>query len=259
MALVVTVLTATGTGVAAGVITPFVVEDSIRITQLADSHTFTAEFTVEDDSADIVIPTGAHLATKIITIVDGATTFFGGYIANQDIEYTGVGKRNLYIQCQGYGIRLTEVLVEYEDNTSLGSDDDQGIIDDLFNGYLPAVDSVTHVAQLDADMGGISFTEMSLAECMDAICQRTGGRWYIDNTNKLHYFADENSDCGFDLSDTPNQVTSFSYSEATIKAIDGSKIVNSVRVIGADGFGVTRTDAGSITAYGSRAAMVEDS
>ena len=256
MTVAVTVLTATGTGVVGGVLTPFVGEDSIRITQLADSHVFVAEFDVTDQESDIVIPTGAHLAAKVATIVDGATTFFGGYVANQDIEGWEIGSRILHVQCQGYGIRLVEVLVEFEDYSGVVLSDAE-IIDDLFDTYLATVDSVTHVATLVPRLW-ISFTEMSLSEIMDAICERSGGRWYIDNLNMLHYFADENSDCGFDLSDTPDQVTSFSYSAATIKKVDGSRIINSVRVIGADGFGTTREDAGSIAAYGSRAAIITD-
>lgn len=229
-------------------------EDTIRITQLADSFTFTAELTLFDVNGNISIVAGSHKVADEITLVDGATTYFGGYVANQDIEALFDGSRELRLQCQGYGILLTETLVEYEEYSATADD---AIIDDLFDTYLAVIDSVTHVAQLDASMS-VSFTEMSLAEILEALCQRTQGRFYIDNAKKLHYFADENDDCGFDLSDTPNQVTSFSYYDDTEKRVDASLIVNRVRVIGADGYAVTRNDATSQTAYGIRGAIVTD-
>ena len=246
MALVITI---------AGVDRTAIVEhDSIRITQLAASFTFTAELRIFDEDADVSITAGSHLAADEITIVDGATTFFGGFIANQDISSAGGGSRHLNLQCQGYGILLNEVYVEYEEYTG---DSDADVIDDLFTTYLSTIDSTTEVATI-VDPLDILFTEMTLAEVMEAICQRTGARYYIDNDKVLHYFADEGNDAGFDLSDEPNDVTSFAYFNDPEKREDASAIVNRVRVIGADNFAVVRNDAASQASYGIRAAIVTD-
>lgn len=235
--------------------TAIIEEDSIRINQVADSFTFTAELKVFDAASGITIVAGSHKVADEITIVDGATTYFGGFVANQDIDAHRIDAgRHLSLGCQGYGILLNEALVEFEEYTATADD---AIIDDLFDTYLAVIDSVTHVAQIDAGMD-ISFTEMTLVECMNAICLRTGARWYIDNAKKLHYFADEGNDAGFDLSDEPNDVTSFSYHAHPKKRIDAAAIVNRVRVIGADEFAVTRNDAGSQGTYGIRGAIVTD-
>ena len=201
MALVITIATIDRTSV--------VSTDSIRITQIADSVTFTAYLDLFDADSDISILAGSHNdagAEEVrsdITIVDGAVTYFGGYVVNQDVQTAEDGSRHLTLQCQGYGIKLNETLVEYEEYSNKADD---WIIDDLFDTYLAAFDSVTHVAQIDAGMD-ISFTEMTLAECMEAICQRTQGRWYIDNSKKVHYFAAEEDEVAWFLSDTPEAAT----------------------------------------------------
>jgi len=234
--------------------TSIINEDLIRITQLADTFTFTAELEVFDENSDISITAGSRLVADEITIVDGATTYFGGYVTNQDVTTFLTGPRKLSLQCQGYGILLAETLVEYE---GYFPEADDFIINDLFDTYLPAIDSVTDVAQLDASMD-IEFSEMSLAEIMDALCERTGGRWYIDNIKTLHYFADENDDSGFDLSDTPAPPASYTYHDDPEKRVDGTQIVNRVRVIGADEYSVTRNDAGSQATYGIRGTIITD-
>jgi hypothetical protein len=230
--------------------------DTLDVTQLADSFTFTAELTIFDADSDIVIVAGSHLVADEITIVDGATTFFGGYVANQNIETLEVpgGSRNLHLQCQGYGILLTETLIEFYEASSRS---DALIINDLFTTYLSTIDSSTYVATLNASMD-VRFENMTLSECLDALTQRTKGRYYIDNSKALHYFESEGDAAPFDLSDTPNQSTTFSYFDANDKEVDGSQIVNRVKVIGADGFSAVRNDATSQTAYGIRAVFVED-
>jgi len=228
--------------------------DSIRIQQVADQISFTAELSIFDVGSAIAITAGSHKVADEITVVDGATTYFGGFVANQEIETAEDGSRHLALQCQGYGILLNEVYVEYEDYFATADD---AIIDDLFDTYLAVIDSVTHVAQIDNSLS-LSFTEMTLAECLSALCQRTQGRWYVDNSKKLHYFADEGNDAGFDLSDEPNDVTSFPYHAYPKKSVDAAAIVNRVRVIGADDYAVVRNDGDSQALYGIRAAIVTD-
>lgn len=195
MALVVTI---------AGVNRTSVIEtDTIRINQVADSFTFTATLSLFDEDGDIDITAGSHLDADEITMVDGGTNYFGGYIVNQDIEAAEEDSRHLHLQCQGFGIRLNETLIAIEDYSNKADD---WIINDLFDTYLAAFDSVTHVAQIDASMD-IPFTEMTLAECMEAICARTKGRWYIDNDKKVHYFAAEANEVAWFLSDTPEAAT----------------------------------------------------
>jgi hypothetical protein len=234
--------------------TSVVVQDSIKITQQADSFTFVAELRIFDADSNISITAGSHKAADEITIVQGATTFFGGFIANIDTSSYHDGSRILSIQCQGYGILLSETLVASEDYSSTS---DLAIINDLFNTYLSTVDSVTWVTQLKASMT-ISFSEVTLADILETITERTGGRFYIDNVKALHYFADEAHDTGFGLSDTPDNITTYPYFYETEVRQDASQIVNSVRVIGADGLVAVRTDATSIAAYGTRAAFVTD-
>jgi len=251
MALVVTIATVDRTSV--------VEEDTIKINQLADSHTFTAELTIFDVDGDISITAGSHLVAKEITIVDGATTFFGGYIASKDTISAEDGSRHIKLLCCGYAILLQETLIEYEEYISTGDPDisDEDVIDDLFANYLATIDVVDHVVELDPSIS-ILFNKMNLAEIMTAICQRTGGRWYVDNEKKLHYFDVETNEAGFDLSDTPNDVTSFGYYIKPMRRDNGTAITNEVMVVGADDWVDTVNDANSQTLYGVRGAIVAD-
>jgi len=250
MALVVTIA-----GVNRTTVTKF---DSIDITQLADRFVYTAELTLFDADSDIDITAGSHDAADEITIVDGGTNYFSGFIATQDIVTSKGGSRSLKFKCHGYGSRLGEINVEYAEYNADDDMDDKDIILDLFNTYVGGINAAVHV-DLIVDPLLISFTEMSIATILDSICERTGARWYVDNDNFLHYSTDEGHDAGFDLSDEPNDVTSFSYHDKVEKKIDGTQIINQVRVIGADQVPLHPVNNGASQAlYGIRAAIVTD-
>lgn len=253
MALVITVA-----GVNRTSVTDF---DNITVTQIADSYTFSAEVTINDRDSDITIKAGSHLDADKVTLVDGGETFFGGFVDDIDFECLEDGSRRQHLHCVGYGVLLGECAVEYEEYDALeGGTTDKAIIEEIFANadYLNDVIATGATVIVLADPLVILFEEMTVDEIMTAICNRTGGRFYVDNDLVLHYFSAEANDCGFDLSDTPNDVTSFGYFDNPEKTRTGGNLVNRARIVGADGYTATRNDVPSQGTYGIQAAIVTD-
>ncbi|MGB4204527.1 MAG: hypothetical protein WBJ84_02780, partial [Bacteroidales bacterium] len=88
------------------------------------------------------------------------------------------------------------------------------------------------------------------------ICGRTGGRWYVDEQKRLHYFDAESNVAAWSLSDRPDGLASFPYQELKRRE-NATPIVNQVLVVG-DGITGWVEDAASVAKYDPRPAVVTD-
>ena len=79
----------------------------------------------------------------VVLIEDGATKHFAGTVANIETAALAEGKEALVytIECQDYNLLVEEVVIDQIE--TYGAMLDSAIIDDLFDKYLPEVDSHT--------------------------------------------------------------------------------------------------------------------
>jgi len=224
--------------------------DSLRIEQAAGEFTAVCSFKLDDLDSTLAIQT-----RDAVTVTDNGTTLFAGEVV--DIDYTllslALPGRRMSIRCQDYNILVEEAVIDGEEAYSAQAD--SAIIADLFGSYRADVDATTHVSTLQASMT-ISFEDVTLRQALSDICSRTGGRWYVDESKKLHYFTAEVNVCAWWLSDDPDNADSFPY-QAIKQRLSASTIVNHILVVGKE----VRTwyeDAASVAAYGERPAVVVD-
>jgi hypothetical protein len=228
--------------------------DSLQIEQVAGEYTAVCSLKLNDTASAIAIT-----EKDAITIVDTDPapdeTLFAGEVADVDWELLSLGLdgRRIVLRCQDHNILVEEAVIDTEESYSAQAD--STIIDDLFTTYRADIDSVTHVATLDASMD-FTVEHATLREALDEICKLTGGRWYVDEDKALHYFAAEANVAAWHLSDTPDLVNSFPY-QAISRKSSGGTIVNQILVVGTD-VSEWREDAASVALYGERPALVVD-
>lgn len=196
----------------------------LTIEEDASGYTGKATFGAVDSAAAL------SLAKKqTVSIADGGTTLFSGYVAILEDRPSGADTVVYSLECQDKNILLEETVIESESYAQGSSD--SSTIDDLFTKYLSSIDSTTYVSTLDASMEAIVLEGQTLRECLSMICERTGGRFYIDYDDYLHYFSAESNALAWNLSDNPNFSTTYPYVNLE-RRVDASVIIDKVLVIG---------------------------
>jgi hypothetical protein len=228
-------------------ITAYVDVGSIVIETVADSMIATCRFRAWDHSGTIDIE-----EKDAITIVDGATTLFAGEVADVDEGQHGLTK-DWSVVCQDNNVLLDEGVVTSESYDAGETDSD--IVADLVHGH-EGIDATTHVSTLDASMEAVTFTAMTLRECLDDLARRTGARYYVDADKYLHWFSTESNAAAWNLSTSPNGVTLFGYGGFRRQG-RASKLANRVYVQGKEVAGWV-VDAASVATYGDREAVSRD-
>jgi len=219
----------------------YLVWETLTVEQRADSFVSTASFQLIDETGAAI-----QIAEKDSVILqDGPTKYFAGVVANIDSVNFADGKESvLYtISCQDYNILVEEVVIDQVE--TYGGVLDSTIIDDLFDKYLPEINSHTpggappgYVQSLHV-FPEIEFVDCSLREALDRIATEVettalAGYWYIDYDKYLHYFNEEDNSPGWGLSDTPDNVTTFDYHSAVARHRESSSLVNRILIVGAD-------------------------
>lgn len=227
--------------------------DSLRIEQAADTFVATANFTLTDRAGT----TDVNMKDSI-EITDGATVYFKGTVASVELQVITITDkigRFIHVECQDYNILLDETVVENEVYDDLEWADDE-IIDDLFTTYLPAINSVNEVAQLDPAVDEMILIAVTMKDALNALASRTGGRFYVDFDKELHYFDAEGSAAAFDLSDVPAGGDPKGYESFRVRE-DGYQLANSFYIVGEDVEDLEE-DATSKAAYGTLQVPIRD-
>jgi hypothetical protein len=225
--------------------TDVLLSDTVTIDQDAASFISTCDFALQDTGANISISEGDE-----VHFYDGATDYFKGEVINIIYTTLTTQERVIKIECQDLNAQLSYTTVDTK--TSYDAQSDADIIDDLFDDYLATVDSETHVDIVQNPLT-ITIERGTLREALSQICSRTGAYFYIDFDNELHYFETESNDVGWDLSDEPDQSTSFSYFDDPVRREEGLTRLDGVYVIGANVSGWVGTHAA-----GDKTTVVKD-
>jgi hypothetical protein len=205
--------------------TAVVQKGSLTIEHRAEGFISVCNLALVDVDANIAIA-----IEDTITLVDGATTFFSGRVTEVSYSPPTSHIRLITLACQDRNAQLAETIVDAEEAFSAEADSD--IIDSLFDDYLPAVDSETHVETIQ-DPLTITLGPCSLRSALSQISTRTGGYYYVDFADKLHYFDAEENVAAWYLSDDPDNVTSFPYFDAVKRVERATTRLDGVYVVGA--------------------------
>lgn len=225
--------------------TAVLVTGSLRVEHRAEGFISVCNLTLVDEDYDIAIT-----EEDAITVVDGATTFFSGRVVSVVYGTFTTNSRLIYLTCQDKNAQLGEVVIDAEEVFSAEADAD--IIDSLFDDYLPAVDSETHVDTIQ-DPLTITVGPCTMRAALSQICTRTGGYFYVDFDNKLHYFTAEADRVAWHLSDVTGGPGQESYFDKPRKISKAITRLDGIFVMG-DGVSGWRGTHGA----GDRTAFVRD-
>ena len=184
--------------------TSVVKHGSLAVEQQAANFITVCSLTLIDEAGDIDI-----VEEDAITLVDGATTFFTGRVVEIRYSLFTACSRFIKIKCQDPNYQLLETVIDQEEEFPGGAGHggitaDADIIDHLFDDYLPGVTTDDFALnQTIQDPLTITFAPCTLRSMLSQICTRTGGYFYIDFDDVLHYFEAETSGVAWWLTDDP--------------------------------------------------------
>lgn len=168
-----------------------------------------------------------------IEVYDGATQIFGGKILVVSQEpLTGGGGIVYSVNCVDHSYEMDSNLVSavYEDMTV------KEIIDDFVANQAPGftTDNVTSTYPVDR----IVFNQLPISTCLTRLANMLRYDWYVDEAKDIHFFAKETNLAPFDLTDNNGNLIATTLR----RSIDGSQVVNQVKIRGGEYDGVLYTD-----------------
>jgi len=175
-----------------------------------------------------------------VKIYDGASQIFGGIIRkiNEKVE-SGADGLVYDIECSDYTAEMDNLLVaqSYDSKTI------NEIITDILSKYAPTFDA--NNVNSDFLINKIVFNQVRVSACIKKLAEIVNYEWYVDENKSVHFFINTEKTAPFDLTDT-----SGNYVSKTLERIlDGTTIVNRVKVRGGEYDGSLYTD--EITVSGS--------
>ena len=151
---------------------------------------------------------------------------FAGYSAAPLYAMDG-GQRTIQIQAQDYTTRLRSTVVNRAYSNGLT---DQFIVQDIFKAYRPDFDT-SNVQVVTSGMPAISFPVHTLEQFMQRITKVSRAVYRVDYYKRLFYGAIGSLVAPFNLSDSPNNTTTFGYENAQYSP-DVTGLSNKVWVVG---------------------------
>jgi len=159
-----------------------------------------------------------------IEIYDGLTKIFGGKVVEVSTSINGLVQR-AEVKCACHQMELDRNLAAktYEDTTV------EDIISDLFDEYATSF-TYTNITGADYEVERIVFNQVPLSSCLKKLAEITSSYWYIDPDKDLHFFPRFTEEAPFDLTDTSGKYVF----KSLARTVDGSQMVNRVKVRGGD-------------------------
>jgi hypothetical protein len=220
-------------------ITDLVVFPSLSVKQNLTNQADTASFTVRKFGSRTFVPQ----FNDDIGIFDGSTKIFGGTVLQvvETVE-SGGGGVVFAVTCADYTYEMDKQLASrvYENETIAD------IISDLVTSYAPGFTS-NNVAS-DFVIEKIVFNQVPISQCLKRLADIIRYDWYVDETKDIHFFAKETKAAPFDLTDTNGN---YIYKSLT-RTLDGSQVVNRVKVRGGEYNGASYTDTITVSGNASK-------
>lgn len=207
-------------------------------------------------------PAGAVISLEhVLRVLNGGTEVFEGKIKGRTRQGTpdpGPNPKKTYkVAAQDYTHLLTQDVI---DTTLIrtGSGSDKTEVEFLITTYGSKGITVGTLVQNTGTIGrDIDYSGMNLYEALEEATKWMGTAFYVDSNLQLHWFVSEANAAPFNLSDVPNNTTTFGYRDLDISD-DTYDLANAVWVIGASGMVGWRTNATSIGLYGRIETTIRD-
>lgn len=210
--------------------------ESLTVNQNITDNVDNAKFTIRKYGSRTYIP----VYGEEVKIYDDATQIFGGIIrrVKESVE-SGADGIVYDIECSDYTAEMDNRLVAqtYENKTI------KEIITDILSLYAPTFNA--NAVNSDFLIAKIVFNQVKISQCIRKLADIVKYEWYVDETKTVHFFIETEISAPFNLTDTSGNYISTSLE----RNLDGSTIVNRVKVRGGEYSGSTYTD--KITVSGS--------
>ena len=209
--------------------TDHVVANTLMVRQNLTSQVDTAKFTIRKYGSRTYTPSYGDS----VAVYDGAKKIFGGSVLSiNESLLSGSQGLSFDIDCVDHTYEMDKLLVSrvYE-NQSI-----KDIVADVINTYAPTFDESGVSSTFIIDK--IVFNQVTISSCLKKLAEIIRNDWYVDENKKV-WMIDKYSDTApFGLTDTAgNHVV-----KSLVRLIDGSQIVNRVKIRGGEYDGATFTD-----------------
>jgi hypothetical protein len=163
---------------------------------------------------------------EIVIKDESDNRIFGGYIIDVKREPADNSKFSYVCTCSDYAVKLTRTVIDetYENET------DEDIILAAFASQDAVTVEAANIALLVSDMGTFAAKDLNLRQVLDNICELSGGSWHVDPDGYLHYYAAGTTAAPFNLSDQPDNVTSFGFRMSTYSE-ESASLANRITVL----------------------------
>jgi hypothetical protein len=170
----------------------------------------------------------------LITDTGETVKYFGGYVTGLTrtpfVDSDGTDRVALNVDGQDYTCLFPKSLI----NRAWTGQTDQTIVQEIISyadpDLSPIINTNTYVTS-NATIGKFRCSRLTVREALNRLGEIVGADWYVDYDAKLHWFIAEEDTADFDLSDNPDNVSSFGY-RGLIKNEPGLDIINRVTVVG---------------------------
>jgi len=158
----------------------------------------------------------ADLQEVVISNPAGTLRYFGGFIESLR-EVSRGPKLDYNITCTDYAWLLDHPAALV--NAEYINQDDSAIIDDFMDEACPDIEDNTYVSTVRSSLERQRYPRMKPRQVLERLAEISGADWYVDygpagaQKAYLHYFKTEENPAPFELSDAPDLVTSFPYSD----------------------------------------------
>lgn len=208
----------------------FVSLNSLSVKQNLTSQVDTASFKVQSTLlGDFYVPNfGDH-----VEVFDGSSKIFGGYIIKlgEEVKSSG-GLFDYAFNCIDYTFDLDKLNVgrTYENMTV------KAIIADMLASYAPDFNADNVMSEFVIEK--IVFNQVKISDCISKLAKLLGYEWYVDENKSINFFGKFTKTAPFVLNDTDGNHV---FGSLKIN-LDGSQVVNRVKVRGGEYEGDLYTD-----------------
>ena len=182
-----------------------------------------------EDWNEVIIRAGVSSASVVV---------WGGYVTRRTYEPasdTGGGYSIVTLDCQSHAIRLvtTEPIEQSYDISLLGFTDDADVVANLVGTYLPSFYDATKIGGTSFVLDYIAFSGDNLRQALQKITNITQKEYGVTPLKKFYYRDyGGGTTYAYQLSDTPDEVTTYPMRGKPIYDVDALDRRNKIRVIG---------------------------
>lgn len=239
---------------------PYLLAHSPKVKATGYSQNATFSFTLNGD------PDGVLAAVEVEQEVhwnDGTRDVFAGIV--RAITPSDINREDwvyMQIDCQAFITYLDDNIIT-TGNRAVTAESDGTRIKWLIDTFCTTGLTYAHVQDLVNIMPAFDYTGMTLAQAISSILGQSRGSYYVDYDKDIHTFLNEAHSAPFNVSDHPNDDTTFGYAPGSLTwPKDSVQLRNAIYAIptaGGTAVATWYTDGASIAYYGRREAVLKSS